>query len=85
MSENTPTEAALLQSERDAVLALGRLLHIWYDEAGLHGMLRSLDATLLQCNALRDDFAAEDAATRRDAERGAISQHLNFMLSLCTD
>jgi len=76
-------EAELLKSEQDAVLALSKLLHIWYNEAGLHGMLRSLDATLAQCHAIREEFAAEPQ--RVDAERGAISQHLGFMLSLCAD
>ncbi len=79
------TEAELLQSEQDALLALSKLLRIWYSEAGLHGMLRSLDATLAQCHAIRDEFATESEHLRRDAERGAISQHLNFMLSLCAD
>jgi|GEM_PF-6453577 len=78
-------EAELLQSEQDAVLALSKLLHIWYNEAGLHGMLRSLDATLAQCHAIREEFAAEGEPQRVNAERGAISQHLGFMLSLCAD
>jgi len=77
------SEAELLKSEQDAVLALSKLLHIWYNEAGLHGMLRSLDATLAQCHAIREEFAAEPHSV--DAERGAISQHLGFMLSLCAD
>ena len=78
-------EAELLQSEQDAVLALSKLLHIWYNEAGLHGMLRSLDATLAQCHAIREEFAADGDPQRVNAERGAISQHLGFMLSLCAD
>ena len=78
-------DADLLQSEQEALLALSKLLHIWYSEAGLHGMLRSLDATVAQCHAIREEFAAESADTRLDAERGAISQHLRFMLSLCAD
>ena len=85
MSNLLNTEANLLQSEQDALLALSKLLHIWYNEAGLHGMLRSLDATLAQCHAIREEFAADDAQARLDAERGAISQHLGFMLSLCAD
>ncbi len=85
MSKLPSAEAELLQSEQDALLALSKLLRIWYSEAGLHGMLRSLDATLAQCHAIRDEFATENEDLRLDAERGAISQHLNFMLSLCTD
>lgn len=85
VSKHPAAEAELLQSEQDALLALSKLLHIWYSEAGLHGMLRSLDATLAQCHAIRDEFATESEHLRLDAERGAISQHLNFMLSLCAD
>ncbi|WP_332851844.1 hypothetical protein [Duganella sp. S19_KUP01_CR8] len=85
MSKHPAAEAELLQSEQDALLALSKLLRIWYSEAGLHGMLRSLDATLVQCNAIRDEFATEGGDQRLDAERGAISQHLSFMLSLCAD
>lgn len=85
MSNLSAAEADLLQSEQDAVLALSKLLRIWYSEAGLHGMLRSLDATLAQCHAIRDEFAAEGEQLSLDAERGAISQHLSFMLALCAD
>ncbi|MYM87586.1 hypothetical protein GTP91_10380 [Rugamonas sp. FT82W] len=85
MSTLPIAEAELLKSEQDAVLALSKLLHLWYREAGLHGMLRSLDATLAQCHAIREEFAAEGGELRVDAERGAISQHLGFMLSLCAD
>lgn len=92
MTANPPpsAEQALLQAEQAAIEALAQLLHIWYQEAGLHGMLRSLDATLSQCHALLDEFAAqrggdshEQRAARRDAERGALSQHLGFMRELC--
>jgi hypothetical protein len=88
VSTSHPTEQILLQSEHAAVQALGKLLQLWYAEAGLHGMLRSLDATVAQCHAILDEFShapAQPHPGRHEAERGAISQHLGFMLRLCED
>lgn len=91
VSTSHPTEQVLLQSEHAAVQALSKLLQLWYAEAGLHGMLRSLDATLSQCHAILDEFAhaptqqhmGQHHMGQHEAERGAISQHLDFMLRLC--
>lgn len=75
-------EHALTQSEQAAVQALMNLLPLWYQEAGLPGMLRSLEAALAECLAIRDEFAHDDDP-QRCAERGAVSQHLHFLHALC--
>lgn len=78
------SEHTLMQSEQAAVHALMNLLPVWYEEAGLHGMLRSLEAALAQCLAIQEEFALDDDTHRR-AERGALSQHIAFMHALCAN
>lgn len=76
------SDYVLMQSEQAAVQALMNLLPFWYDEAGLPGLLRALEAALAECLAIRDEFA-DDGDPQRRAERGAISQHLTFLHTLC--
>ncbi|MBA5689224.1 hypothetical protein [Rugamonas apoptosis] len=84
MSATLTTDHVLMQSEQAAVQALMQLLPVWYDEAGLPGMLRALEAALSECLAIRDEFAQDSDPLRR-AERGAVSQHLNFLHTLCVN
>ncbi len=76
------SDHVLMQSEQAAVQALMNLLPVWYDEAGLPGLLRALEAALAECLAIRDEFA-QDGDPQRRAERGAVSQHLSFLHTLC--
>lgn len=78
------SDHVLIQSEQAAVQALMQLLPVWYDEAGLPGMLRALEAALAECLAIRDEFALDNDPHRR-AERGAVSQHLHFLRTLCAN
>ncbi|HJV00348.1 MAG TPA: hypothetical protein VJ752_07370 [Burkholderiaceae bacterium] len=84
MSTTLTSDHVLIQSEQAAVQALMQLLPVWYDEAGLPGMLRALEAALAECLAIRDEFA-QDSDPQRRAERGAVSQHLSFLHSLCAN
>lgn len=82
--DSTSAEQGLQLLERNAVSALGGLLMTWYAEAGLGGLLRSLDAALAQCYAISDSEAVGvvDMPTEVSA---AICEEILFLQSVCGD
>lgn len=75
-------EQGLQLLELSAVRGLSNLLLTWYEEAGLQGVLRSLDATLSQCYAIIDTIETGDGADPLVTRR-VLSEHILFMHNIC--
>lgn len=77
-------EQGLQLLERSALSALSGLLMTWYAEAGLGGVLRSLDAALAQCYAISDSEADGTVDMPPDV-RAAICEQILFLQSVYGD
>lgn len=67
-------EAELQQLELSAVAALSRMTPTWHGEAGLQGVLRSLDATVAQRYAISDNQEAGDGSDPIAARQAICEQ-----------